>query len=192
MYDYITGKVALKKTDTITIDVGGVGYKIYSPPSTIELLQEKGMATVYVSFVIREYSQVLYGFSTESERDLFELLLNISGIGPKIALSIVSNASSNDLVGAIIRKDTAFLCKIPGIGKKTAERMLLELKDSITIITTSAYQPKNQIALDAISALINLGYSQASAERAVSKTIEKQKSVSDLSELITLSLMHSR
>lgn len=151
-----------------------------------------GIATIYLSFIIREYSQTLYGFVNENERSLFELLLNVSGIGPKVALTIVSNTTSDKLINAILRKDITSLCKIPGIGKKTAERMFLELKDSLgSFVHSASSLSENQTLLDAISALINLGYSQSSAEKAVKAAIEGQQTSLDLASLIAVCLKNS-
>lgn len=190
MYDYITGKITKSTSDSITIETGGIGYKIYMP-LTIQsgIKYHDGLTTIYLSFIIREYSQALYGFVHEKERSIFELLLNVSGIGPKVALTIVSNTTSDMLMSAILRKDIASLCKIPGIGKKTAERMFLELKDSLgSFAQGTSSLAEDQTLVDAISALINLGYSQPSAEKAVKIAVEKRGKSLDLASLIATCL----
>ncbi len=192
MYSYIKGTLIAIKNESCLIEVQGVGYliqlasnyavKLPCPPAPLHL---------HVSFVIREFSQALYGFLQESERDIFEMLLDISGIGPKLALSIVGALSPGELKSILLNKDVAALCKVPGIGKKTAERLMLEVKTSALALIQidTIISPKNPPLLqDAISALINLGYNQAAAQRAVSQTYETYSSTPDISDLITSSL----
>ncbi len=193
MYRYMKGTISAVRTEYLLLEVQGIGYQIHLAPGyshKFPLSQKETL--IHLSFVIREFSQALYGFLHEEERDLFELLLDISGIGPKLALSIVGHLPPNDLKLALLNKDLAVLVKIPGIGKKTAERLLLELKGSslnlIQVDTTKSL--KNPPLLDdAVSALVNLGYSRQAAERAVSKTMESyDNDTIDISELITDSL----
>lgn len=190
MYSYIKGTVVAIKDDSCVVDVQGIGYRILLAPHHATKLST-GTVFLYLSFVIREFSQALYGFLHESERDIFEKLLDISGVGPKLALSIIGHLSPQDLKEVLLQKDIATLCKVPGIGKKTAERLLLELKGShLEFISSPATISVKQPPLlqDAISALINLGYSQSSAQKAVSKTFESYSDTPDLSDLITASL----
>lgn len=192
MYSYLKGTLVGIKEDGCLVDVQGVGYKVLmSANYALKLPHAPAPVFLHVSFVIREFSQALYGFLHESERDIFETLLNISGVGPKLALSITGHLSPGDLKAVLLNKDVAALCKVPGIGKKTAERLLLELKESALsfIEIDSRVSAKNPPLLqDAISALINLGYNQTSAERAVKSTFETYNSPPDISELITASL----
>lgn len=190
MFDYITGKLVRCSYEYVTVETAGIGYRIMIAPNC----QEKFPAlhstlTLHLSFVIREFSQVLYGFLQESERALFEILLNVSGVGPKLALSMIGHISAENLQKALFNKDLTALCRIPGIGKKTAERLLLELKGiALHTIDMKELSPEGGLLQDAVSALINLGYSQTTAQRAVSKTLESSKEMRDLSLLITESL----
>lgn len=192
MYSYIRGTLVGIKEDGCLVEVQGVGYKVLMAANyACKLPHAPAEVFLHVSFVIREFSQALYGFMHESERDVFEKLLNISGIGPKLALSIIGHLSPGDLKSVLLNKDVATLCKVPGIGKKTAERLLLELKESALslIEIDSKISAKNPPLLqDAISALTNLGYNQTAAERAVKTTFETYQSPPDISELITASL----
>lgn len=190
MYDYITGKICTSTPEGLVIEANGIGYRLFTTAVTAcEAIELPSPVKLYVSFVIREYSQTFYGFLTKEERDLFESLLNISGIGPKIALSMIGHAAPQELASAVQRKDISALCKIPGIGKKTAERLLVELKDHMASFHLSAAAPQNsQTTRDAVSALLNLGYNQFSAQKAVKKAIERNGEIEDLPYLISLSL----
>lgn len=196
MYSYIKGTVNAIKEDACIVDVHGVGYLIYLAPNYAVRLPTPGKEIqIHVSFVIREFSQALYGFLQESERDIFEKLLNISGIGPKLALSIIGHLAPSDLKHALLTKDTSTLCKVPGIGKKTAERLLLELKESalsLIQIDMTVSHKNPPLLQDAISALINLGYSRQAAERAVVQTYETYSEPPNISDLITESLRNAQ
>jgi len=190
MYDYIIGNINSHSKESITVEVNGIGYKIFTTTATIaHVLDRSELTKFYISFIVREFSHSLYGFLTRSERDLFEGLLNISGIGPKIALAMIGNILPEQLFKAVAEKDMATLCKIPGIGKKTAERLLIELKDIVTTFpcqeTSSSTDP---IGKDAVSALINLGYSQMTAQKAVKQAVSKHTCETDLSRIIALAL----
>jgi holliday junction DNA helicase RuvA len=192
MYDYLRGKVTKIGNDSLTLEVNGVGWHLFVPLSVLRNPPEPASTcTFFTSFVIREFSQALYGFTKEAERDLFEALLNINGIGPKTALAICGHLSFEELQDALFRKDEKTLCRVPGIGKKTAERLLVDLKNILPEISSFAIQqaPCGKVGFvpDAISALVNLGYNQFTAQRAVKKAIE-QEEAKDLSSLITLSL----
>lgn len=190
MYDYLIGIITSITQEGITLEVNGIGYRLFATATTCAELQERNTATkLYVSFVIREYSQSLYGFLSQEERNLFEALLNVSGIGPKIALALIGNINPQDLASAVLQKDISTLCKIPGIGKKTAERLLVELKDTLAEFQFQTLDTKgSQTARDAVSALINLGYSQFAAQKAVKKAVEKHGDTKELPYLISLSL----
>ena len=192
MYSYIKGQLVSIKEDSCLVEVQGIGYHILLASNyTSKLPSAPCEILFHVSFVIREFSQCLYGFLQESERDIFEKLLNISGVGPKLALSIVGHLKPQDLKAVLLNKDVQTLCKVPGVGKKTAERLFLELKETaIELIQIDASTTIKTLPLlrDAISALINLGYSQASAQRAVNSTFETYQEPPEISELITASL----
>jgi Holliday junction DNA helicase RuvA len=193
MYSYLKGTLVALKEEGCLIEVQGVGYHVFLPQNcAIKLPSIPSNICLHVSFVIREFSQNLYGFLQESERDIFEMLLDISGVGPKLSLSIVGALSPGELKSILLNKDVGALCKIPGIGKKTAERLLLEVKTSalsLIQIDTSTVSAKHPPLLqDAISALVNLGYNQSLAQRAVTQTFETYTSAPDISDLITDSL----
>ncbi len=189
MYRYLSGKLVTSNFEYAIIDILGIGFQVMIAPGCFEQLPApSAQVTLHVSFVIREFSQTLYGFLQETERDLFEKLLNVSGIGPKLAVSIIGHLSGRDLQQALFTKDIAALCKVPGIGKKTAERLLLEMKDVTLPQMASQSVQAPPLLQDAVSALVNLGYSQMQAERAVSKTLEEKQGIEDLSLLLTASL----
>lgn len=193
MYDYLKGKVAKVQHNLLVLDVAGVGYKIFITTSTATQLNKNGETiTLFTSFIVKEDGHALYGFIRENERDLFEILLNINGIGPRTALSIITHLTIEELANTLIRKDVNTLCKVPGIGKKTAERLLIELKDRLpslaSLSSPTALIP--HLTRDSISALMNLGYNLSTAQNAVKKALEKEPQISDLSTLITASLKH--
>jgi len=191
MYDFFTGRLHALKDEFITLAVNGVGYKIFVPLSVLRKSPPLGKEmTLFVSFVVREQSQALFGFLQEAERDFFEALLNISGIGPKTALNIIGHVSFEELSTAIVRGDTRILCKVPGIGKKTAERLIVELKDKLRELSTIAPRstaPQFSLSHDAQSALMNLGYNQMVAQRAVQNALTGDE-ITDLSTLIERAL----
>lgn len=193
MYHSITGKVIKIGSDWASIEAGGIGYRISVTSNSIQKLILKKEVTLYLSLVIREFSHALYGFLEEAERDLFEALLNISGIGPKTAISMIATLSIQDLTDALYKKDLQMLCKVPGIGKKTAERLLVELKDTLPLLQTLTFTSQNthsHLSQDAVSALINLGYNQFTAQKAVQRAIDSSSKELELTELITLSLQN--
>ena len=178
MIAWLTGKLQRKAADFVIINVAGVGYQVAVPVSTLNAIAETGEeVTLHIHTHVREDSLSLFGFSTELEKDVFLLLMGISGIGPKLALTVLSGLSVQDLVAAIRTSDDSRLCGIPGIGKKTAARMCLELKDKVRQLA-----PEAQLRMgggipalsghldDAVSALVNLGYKRPVAEDAVKKT----------------------
>ncbi len=196
MIAYIKGKITQASSIFVVIETVGVGYKIFIPASVYSKLPQGSEEMIlHTSFVVRELSQTLYGFLTIQERDLFEALMNVTGIGPKLALSIIGHLPGHELHDAIRNNGISTLSKVPGIGKKTAERLIIEMRDKIsTLVTvdpTDAYahsDPKSQKISDAMSALIHLGYNQITAQKAIKKTLENVPESIDLSELITSTL----
>lgn len=173
MISYIKGILDHKEPSLAIIDVNGVGYEIFIPLSTYEKLPIIGsLVKLHTHHYVREDAIHLYGFLTTEEKEIFELLLTISGIGAKVALTILSSMSVDDFRRAIAQNNMKALTKIPGIGKKSAERMLLELKDKIGRIkvdeeTARILEPES--ISDAVLALMNLGVAQTMAEYAVYK-----------------------
>jgi len=180
MIGRITGKLLAKQPPQIIIDVHGVGYEIDVPMSTLYQLPATGAeVTLLTHLTVREDAHLLYGFSTEQERTVFRQLLKISGVGARTALSVLSGLSVADLHQAVSTQDSGRLTKVPGIGKKTAERLLLELKDKlhVTVTHTPATGVTNAGA-DIVNALLSLGYNDKEASWAV-KQLPVGASVND-------------
>jgi Holliday junction DNA helicase RuvA len=171
----LRGTLIEKSPSRIVVDVGGVGYDVMVPLSTFYGLGDDGTAvTLRVHTHVREDVIALFGFATALEQDLFERLIGISGIGPKLALAVLSGIDPADLVRAIRAQDVARLTRIPGVGKKTAERIGLELKDRLPQAAAPEAAPAgDDLRGDLLSALTNLGYKGAVAEKAVDAAIRK-------------------
>jgi Holliday junction DNA helicase RuvA len=173
MIAHLTGTLILKSADHLVIDVGGVGYSVTISLSTFAALPEIGSKlSINIYTHVREDQLLLYGFIAPEEKTLFQRLIGVSGVGPKTALAILSGIPANHLVEAIGGEDRARISSIPGVGKKTAERIILELKDRLlkemSILSPSTPMGRTQYN-DAISALVNLGYQRSHAEGALSK-----------------------
>ena len=166
MIAHLRGKLAQKDPARVIVDVNGVGYEVFVPLTTFTVLPDTGSeVSIDVHTHVREDMIALYGFSTHRERIIFEKLMTISGIGPKLAVTILSGGSVEDLVTAIKRSDLARLTAIQGVGKKTAERIILELKDRLQDFVEGP--AKSHVENDVLSALENLGYLRAHAEAAM-------------------------
>jgi Holliday junction DNA helicase RuvA len=173
MFANLNGKLIHKSTEYLIIDVGGVGYQVQAPLSTYyELGEEGSTVSLRIHTVVREDSITLYGFLTEDEKKIFTHIIQVSGIGPKTGIGLLSGLSAGEFVDAVVRGDAARISGVPGIGKKTAERIILELRDKVKKLTiSSGYHPseeKTPLQEDVISALVNLGYQKNRAEKAVS------------------------
>lgn len=180
MIALLRGTLVDKAPNRLIVDVAGVGYDVQVPLSTFYVLGESGTpVSLRIHTHVREDAIALFGFATPLELDLFERLIAISGIGPKLALSVLSGIETSELIRAIRLQDVARLTAIPGIGKKTAERIGLEMKDRLPAALQSAgpvpqtLSPRDQLRDDLISALINLGYQRASAEKALDATLQQ-------------------
>jgi holliday junction DNA helicase RuvA len=176
MIALLTGKIAFKAPDYIILDVNGVGYRVQIPFSTYYTLPAEGSAvSLQIHTSVKEDAINLYGFRTQQEKELFQLLIGVSGVGPKLANSILSNSEPAELADYLLRGDLVRLSGIPGIGKKTAERLVLELKEKIKKmgIAPSAspdvaqVPAKQEIRDDVLSALINLGYKESVVQKAL-------------------------
>lgn len=171
MIAHLRGKLMQKDPARVIVDVNGVGYEVFVPLTTFTALPDTGSeVSIDVHTHVREDIIALYGFSTRRERTIFEKLMTISGIGPKLAVTILSGGSVEDLVGAIKRSDLARLTAIPGVGKKTAERIILELKDKLQEFVEAPQKPA--VEMDVMSALENLGYNRALAESALRRAAD--------------------
>lgn len=194
MYAFLRGVLIEANPSAIVLDVGGVGYFISVPISYFGKLEVGKQLLLHTSFVIRELSQALYGFLEKEERDLFEILISLSGVGPKTALGIIGHLPLEDLEDAIRSQNLSLLAKVPGVGKKTAERLCVELRDKLQGIPKKAkkeslFSGKIQ---DAFQALLHLGYTQSVAEEAVMAASRQLPEEVELSTLITYALRLQR
>jgi Holliday junction DNA helicase RuvA len=174
MIGQLRGRLTDKRPNQVLVDVGGVGYIVQVPLSTYAALGElHAEVTLLIHTHVREDALSLYGFLSSREKHFFEMLLSASGVGPSLALKILSGMSVEELVPAIRGSDLARLTKIPGVGRKTAERMVVELRDKLDAVTVEAERPAASspagIEADVVSALVNLGYDGRAAEGAVSE-----------------------
>lgn len=194
MFEYIKGKLTDSSPLHAIVDVHGIGYKLFTPLSHYAKLPSIGTeALFYVSCIIREDSHKLFGFLTKLDRDLFEKLTEVSGIGPKSGLSLLGHLESEDLHLAIANGNVALLCKVPGIGKKTAERLVIEMRDKSKTFLEKSAMPSikgasSDAASDAINALIHLGYNALDAQKAIKNILQSTTGSPDLPQLITLAL----
>src|SRR5690242_15448077 len=175
MIGRLSGKLVEKNPPQILLDVQGVAYEVDVPMSTFYNLPNLGEAlTLFTHLVVREDAHLLFGFGSENERRAFRQLIRISGIGARTALSVLSGLSVPELAQAVTMQDTGRLTKIPGIGKKTAERLLLELKDKLgaDVVTAVGVQRAEPVTADVLNALIALGYSDKEATHAVKELPE--------------------
>lgn len=191
MIGRLHGKLLEKNPPQILIDVSGVGYEVDVPMSTFCNLPEVGgELTLHTHFVVREDAELLYGFATLAERAVFRALIKISGVGPKIALALLSGITVDQLKDAVDRGETGLLTKVPGIGKKTAERLVLELKGKLAGSgAATAAVPTSGARADVAAALIALGYSEREAA-AATKKLPEDCTVNDGLRLALKSLTH--
>lgn len=177
MIAQLRGRILRKDAQEVVVDVGGVGYSVTIPVSTFYQLGEPGdEVTLRTHTHVREDALALFGFLTALEQTLFERLIAVAGVGPRLAVSILSRIEPPDLVGALRSGDVARLTRIPGVGKKTAERLVLELKDKMARlegVEPAVEPPSVSPREDLLSALLHLGYSRQEAERGVKKALEQ-------------------
>lgn len=196
MYAYIKGKLISSSPSSVVVEASSIGYQILIPSHLFAKLPQTGKEVLlYTSFIVRELSQTLYGFLTSNEKDLFEAMLGISGVGPKVSLSIIGHLSLSQLQSAIANHEVAVITKVPGIGKKTAERLIVEMRDKLAHFLPSDFSEyavvldtPAQNVKDAMQALINLGYHQQKAQSALKKTLKAVPEDSDVGTLITEAL----
>jgi Holliday junction DNA helicase RuvA len=170
MIGSLKGKLTSKRPDNIIVEVNGVGYQVNVPFSILSNLPEEGSTVaLHIYTHVREDALQLYGFSTEEEKKTFTTLLGITGIGPRMALNILSGISHNDLRQAIVKEDVDVLCRIPGLGKKTAQRLILELREKLPALE----KPKDRLFEDTLSALVNLGYKKSIAQQSLEMAYKK-------------------
>ena len=196
MITFLDGKLVSALPTLATVDVNGVGYEVFIPLSSYDKLPTVGQPIrILTHLAVREDAHILYGFMTVPERDLFRLLVNnVSGIGPKLALAVLSGISVSNFKTAVVNSDIAAISKISGLGKKTAERIVLELKDKLGVAAaweaaTAAHAPtpEQEQANEAVLALIALGYKQVDAHKAV-RDLQTQGQAKSAEELVKLAL----
>ncbi|WP_294639304.1 Holliday junction branch migration protein RuvA [uncultured Aquabacterium sp.] len=185
----LVGELAGKSPPYVLVDVHGVGYEVQVPMSTFYNLPELGAkVTLLTQFIVREDAQLLFGFLTAGERESFRELIKISGVGPRIALALLSGLNTEELASAVAAQDASRLVKVPGVGKKTAERLLLELKGKLApVLTTPGWTAPGDTQGDILQALIALGYSDKEAQAAL-KQLPADVSVSEGIKLALKSL----
>lgn len=201
MIAYIKGKLVEANPAFAVIEIQGIGYRVMVPASTfVRLPNPPAEIILYASQVIREASHTLYGFLLSEERDFFEEILGVSGIGPKTALSLIGHLPLENLFPAIMNEDIASISRVPGIGKKTAERLIIEMRDKLgkkskrnlpsDFAISLDSDPRAQQIADAMHALINLGYNQGVAQKAIKQSLKNMPEAIDLPALITDALNH--
>jgi holliday junction DNA helicase RuvA len=195
MIAHLSGKLLSKQPNQVIVDVNGVGYEVHVPLSTFYELGEIGSPVQLRIYThVREDTIALFGFKSANEKLMFEQVTSISGIGPKLGITILSGMPVDELVAAIRQSNLAKLTSIPGIGKKTAERLVVELRDKLAKLGTAppgeqaAPQTASQPQEDVISALVNLGYAKPSAEKAVQTVVSASKSEPVFEELLRTAL----
>ncbi|HQV41651.1 MAG: Holliday junction branch migration protein RuvA [Moraxellaceae bacterium] len=181
----LTGQLIEKQPPTLVVEVNGIGYELEAPMSTFYKVTLGAAVTLYVHQVVREDANLLYGFASREERDMCRTLLKVNGVGPKMALAILSSMEADAFAACIRQGDIATLTRIPGVGKKTAERLIIEMRDRVGNGSASLNAIAGELVPvtpehDAITALISLGYKAAEAERAVGRITLENASAEDL------------
>jgi Holliday junction DNA helicase RuvA len=164
----IQGIIGATGRDHVVIVTGGIGYKVFVPFPTLERLDGSGEVFLFTTLIVREDSLTLFGFGTPSEREVFEILLTVNGVGPKLALAILSSLSLDSLRNAVVGERAEILSRVPGIGKKTAQKILIELKDKLKLgLDTAPVSAFDDLNSDVMDALVALGYSIVEAQTAI-------------------------
>ncbi|MBZ0279661.1 MAG: Holliday junction branch migration protein RuvA [Anaerolineae bacterium] len=164
----IQGKVAATGRDHVIITTGGIGYRVFVPFPTLERVDSTGETFLHTTLIVREDSLTLFGFATTDEREVFDILLSVNGVGPKLALAILSTLSLDSLRNAVVGERAEILTRVPGIGKKTAQKILIELKDKLKFgLDTAPVSAFDDINSDVLDALVALGYSIVEAQTAI-------------------------
>jgi Holliday junction DNA helicase RuvA len=187
----LSGRILRKAPQEAVVDVGGVGYRVQIPLSTFYRLADEGEAVcLRIHTHVREDALALFGFLTAAEHEVFERLIDVAGVGPKLAVNVLSGIEVPELVAALRAADVARLTRVPGVGKKTAERLVLELKDKLPALAPALAQPplpEHSAKDDLLSALVHLGYSRAEAERGVDRAL-RENAAGRFEELLRRSL----
>ena len=199
MYAYIAGQLIEKQPTRAVVDVQGVGYELLVTTSTFERLPEVSKPVrLFTHFHVREDAALLYGFFSEREKQVFEVMLNVSGIGPKLALAALSVMRPDDLRAYVMHGDEGVLTRIPGVGRKMAQRMIVELQDRFAAMEwpepgapadrEGASDPDRSARVDALAALESLGYTRAAAEKALHKMLRRHPEAGTVEDMLRLVL----
>lgn len=195
MIAYVKGILAEKDISQVVVECGGVGYEISIPVSTFDRLPAEGEEVkLYTHHAVREDAQLLFGFATRPERDMFDLVTTVSGVGPKLALAVLSGLTVGDLQLAVSQGDSKRLASVKGIGKKTAERIVVELRDKINPIealanaTAETSREQGAVLRDAMLALTALGFSEDIARAKVQKVLDEDSSLADVETILKKAL----
>ncbi len=178
MYDYFNGKLAFKAPTHVVLDVGGIGYHIHISLTTYSQIKDQELCKLYISFQVREDSQTLYGFATEGERQLFNHLISVSGIGPNTGRMMLSSITPEEIQSAIINGQVQVIQKIKGIGPKSAQRVILELQDKLKKQGPDTLIPlpiaKQSVPEEALGALVMLGFGKPQAEKVLNSLVASE------------------
>jgi len=197
MIAFLKGRLVHRDPTHVLVDVNGVGYQLNISLQTYSEIKEQENILIYTHLSIREDAHVLFGFSSETEKKLFQQLVSVSGVGPSTAIVMLSYMSSDELKAAIVREDTAALQSIKGIGGKTAQRVIIELKDKLKkeswedTAPTISVGPHNTLRKEALSALLTLGLPKAAAEKSVDTVLKKSGNTITLEDLVKQALKNS-
>jgi holliday junction DNA helicase RuvA len=200
MIERLTGKLLEKRPTQIVVDVNGVGYGLMIPTSTFEALDTQGNSVLLFTYLhVREDVLQLYGFATPNERTVFRIMLAVSGVGPKLALAALSYMRPGEIKRHVMTGDAGFLTRIPGVGKKTAERLIIELRDRLAKVDLGGSGVVDGISgtatdglADALAAMEALGYSRAGAEKAIMSAAKSNPDATSAGELIRVALREAR
>ncbi len=190
MYEYIRGTVAEVAPAYAVLDVGGVGYYLHISLETFSVIEHQREATLYVHYVVREDAQLLYGFATKAERELFRLLISVSGVGGNTARMILSTYSPRELQGIISAGNAVLLKNVKGLGLKTAQKIIVELSGKLVALDGAAdavAAPGSEATDEAIAALVMLGFARTAAEKAV-RTVVRQSPSAAVEEMVRMAL----
>lgn len=188
MIDRLTGRVVARSDDSLTVMVGGVGLRVYIPKTALDAIED-GLVDLYTHLAVREDSLTLYGFGSEAERDVFETLIKVNGVGPRMGVAILSTLTINHLRDAVGRDNADILTRVPGVGKKTAQKIVLELKDKIGWkLGMDAAPLVDDVDADVLATLTALGYSVVEAQSAIQSI--PRDAPQDVEERVRLALQY--
>ena len=197
MIAYVSGTLAVKQTEEVIVDVQGIGYRVLIPTSTYQSLPAQGEdVQLYTYQHVREDALTLYGFASDGERTVFEVMLGVSGVGPKLALSALSSMTPTQLRDHVVEGDTSRLTEISGVGRKTADRLIVELRDKLTDLdvfdsgapVSGGSDVRAEARADALAALESLGLNRADAERAIRKVLRDNSGIQSADKLVRMAL----